>query len=403
MSLFKLTPAAIFAATLAAAPAAAINLDTAGADNAAPSSPAYRDAAGVWRILAPGQRSAVPARATNQLTGNNTIEISYRDLARDNGVGFDNPQQGQQRRDILTQVLTEIDTLIEDGGTLAIEVQASETDGGGALASASTFFPTAPNGFHSGAAMTHLTTGSDPFPGVPDMLLTVDFGYNWNSSMNPPASDEVDLYSVLIHEIIHGLGLISLSDSDGTSLVSGGTPGVFSTFDSFLHTGTGIRLWSGDGRFRGLSSDLVGLDAGVEFRGANATGEFGTPVPVHAPEPYAQGSSLAHWRYMPETNDSIMQPAFGYGASYRMPRAHEVGALVDLGYSIQSTGSDDGETFDFAVVDGSWLNPQTPGEGIFLDYGPSLDILFRPGSHSHSLPALSLKPVPALAMQISVG
>jgi len=336
---------------------------------------AYQDASGAWRTVTPADWRRSPAAVPETIRGQNIIQVNYQDVANNTGVGFDAPDTGASRRNVMTQVLADLDALIADGGVLEIEVQASQTDGTGSLASSSTFYPTSPNGIHPGAALSHLTTGADPFPGVPDVTLTVDFGYNWNDAMDMPAANEVDLYSALIHELTHGLGLISLSDANGESVVSGGNPGVFSTFDNFLHTGAGADLWNAQGEFQGLASDLAGFDQGVEFRGSNASAVFARPPPLHTPDPYRQGASLVHWRSIPATEDAVMQPALRFGQALRTPLGWELAALRDLGYDIQAGGGDD-HAFEFGSIEGSWLNPQTPGEGLFLDYGPSLDKLF---------------------------
>ena len=368
--------AMLITAVLQAPPAPGLQLESKAADAAGTGSVAYRDAAGKWRVTEPGdwRRTRAGDAATTTLSGQNTITITYMDVASDIGAGFDHPELGQQRRGILEAAVGDIDAVIMDGGALDLEVRESETDGSGSLASDSTFFPTAPNGIHQGAAQMHLTTGSDPFAGVPDMILRVDFGFNWNSTLNLPASGEVDLYSVLLHELVHGLGLISLSDENGASVVSGSRPGVFSTFDDLLVTGNGVDLWNAQGQFQGLSGDLGGADGGIEFRGSDAMAVFGDGVPLHTPDAFESGSSLVHWQNMAAADQALMQPAIRNGEVLRMPLAFELAALKDIGYQIQNPAEN--SAFDFTAAEGSWINQQTPGEGLFFDFGPSLEQLF---------------------------
>lgn len=287
----------------------------------------------------PGQFGKIPgpphAIATGGAakSGNLTFNLTFADVTGNTNVGFDDPALGATRRATAQTVANYLNLVLNgnSGAVLDIDFQVSQTDGTGFLASAGTYWFTAPNQYNSGFAWTHTITGVDPYDTVPDIQCTVDFGYTWNDDFGAPAGGEYDLPSVLLHEFTHGLGFAALSTATGTSSISGGNPGVFTLLTDGLLRGTGsVDLWNAAYTFTGSSADLISND--VYFTGPNATAANGGSNPrIYAPGTFAPGSSLSHWNTATYPT-AVMRHATASGVQTRQYSAIDIGALRDLGY-----------------------------------------------------------------------
>jgi len=267
---------------------------------------------------------------TQQVVANGlTVNITYEDM----GVGFTDPLTGAVVRDRFADVLVYVAGVINTPNrTLDIQVTPSEFDGTGALASAGTFFPVIA-GIHPGSTLRRLSTGFKPFAGFPEISVSVDLGFPWNFDESDPPPGTADFFSVLLHEITHGLGFTSLIEPDGSSSVG---PGVYSVYDSLLTDGTeSSPLLSGGipPAFQAGIASLIGDD--VWFDGGQAFVRYdrGTPVPVYAPAPYEPGSSISHWDLNTIQSVSVMTHAITLGTAQREFAPVDLGALIDLGYN----------------------------------------------------------------------
>lgn len=280
-------------------------------------------------ILAVMAMIAAPAFA-----GMIDFQVAYGDVTAHNGIGFDDAVYGAARRNTFESVFGYFNTVLNHSGAAEIRVNSSQTDGSGYLAASGPYFWITP-GYQNGFAYEHITTGVDPYAGFPDITMTFDFGYRWNSELDAPSGSEIDLFSVALHELTHGLGLLSLVGADGKSALASPyntNPGVFSVYDSFLERGNGTALFGPGGEYLGTPADLTSND--VWFDGPNAkAANGGAPVKVYAPSSFAAGSSIAHIVDDPST---VMQYSIGYGVSRRTYTNVEIGILQDIGYSTSS-------------------------------------------------------------------
>lgn len=257
--------------------------------------------------------------------------ISYRDIEENANIGFDDPAEGAERRARVEEVLSYLSGVLAVDSPVSLDIQfdRSQTDGSGFLASAGTFFSSAP-GFTGGFAFDHIATQQDPSGSLPDIFAQFDFGWNWNASPDPPANNEIDLMSVLLHEFTHGLGFLSLAESDGSSSIA---RGVYTHFDNLLFDGNSRELFILQGTravYRGDSNTLTGGDGGVFFVGPATTAVFGADPPIYTPSAFSDGSSVSHWDY--PAGAPVMLPAIGFGDTRREYLDFEIAALNDLGY-----------------------------------------------------------------------
>lgn len=261
-----------------------------------------------------------------------TWNVTYNDVVNNTNMGFDDATLGATRQATFEAALGYISSVITDTGTADLRINNSINQPGGYLASAGALMWTTPNRFENGFVFEHVTTGSDPTGSHPDANATFNFFYNWNSGTGAPGASQYDLYSVALHEVSHMMGFSSYVNSDGTSGISGGDPGVFSVYDSFLELGDGTALFGGAGDFLGTAADLISSD--VFFDGPNATAaNGGNPVKVYSPNPFNPGSSIAHIQL---GGDEIMQYSIGTGVERRTYNAIEMGILQDIGWSVST-------------------------------------------------------------------
>jgi hypothetical protein len=219
------------------------------------------------------------------------FNVTYTDVTSGSGVGFDDPSSGSLRRGSVTAAFSYLNTVLDGRGTTTLNFDASSFSGSGFLAQ---FGPTAfvviPGSFSNGSVYQAARTNQSPF-GAPEGSGQFNFGYGWNYAGQSANSSFYDMTTVAIHEIGHGLGFLSLTDSAGRGLgrQTVGSPDTYSTFDRYLQRGnsgtnnllnTNIAS-TGFGSFTGLVSTLTnGNDRAVLRRPVRARGvqRFAPPL-----------------------------------------------------------------------------------------------------------------------------
>lgn len=301
------------------------------------------------KIADPATREIPMEGATDSFTVHNiTFNVWYLDQINTTAAGFDDGTDGAARRARLTETLTYVADVINISvsRTLDVVVELSLDSGAAFLASAGTFNPCA-DGFFGGSTLQRLTSGTKPFAGTEEIFVQVDFFFNWNEGTGAPAENQFDLLTVLLHEITHGLGLFSLTDSSGISRFEGpgcGSPfSTFTTWDSKVVTSENAVLWSGATPALQVNvSELTSDD--LFFNGTNAVTGYdqgGTKPGVYAPGPLSNppdnvfklGSSISHWDTDNIVGGAVMEHAITIGTQQREYSAVDIGALIDIGYT----------------------------------------------------------------------
>ena len=278
-------------------------------------------------------------------SGGPTFNVEFIDVTNDTGMGFDDPVDGATRRATVEAVFDYISTVIHDTGSADFRFNESQFDGTGAIAFAGPFFLDV-DGCVDPFTVLHITSGTDPFPGAPDGAATVDFGYTINTGLDDPESDEVDLFSILLHEITHALGFSSSLGSscaptcclppsevdtrirgfDGL-LVQGGSGSPLVSCTSGVYAGGDLEGGAGGVRLDGRAVNTVWTDLG----------NSGSP-PLFTPSTFACGASVSHWD-RPMDNplvpaEVVMQPSVIIGQARRVYHPLDVAALADFGYAV---------------------------------------------------------------------
>jgi hypothetical protein len=175
-----------------------------------------------------------------------------------------------------------------------------------------------------------------------------DFGYTWNNDLGAVAPGEFDLFSTLLHEVTHGLGIASLTTSGGGEQIAG----TRTTYDDLLFQISGnTKVWGAAPSMTFQAANLTGGLNSMEFRGTASQADYsgGTIFPrVNTPGTFVSGSSVSHWQSPPSLDPgsptpeaTVMQFSTPPNTERREYVAFELGALEDIGYTIKATNTRD--------------------------------------------------------------
>ncbi len=288
----------------------------------------------------------VPEFAKDSTIGKNfTTTITYQDVIDSSGFGFDDAVQGTARRAVIVSVFTYLDSVLgQAANNLDVHLNASTNfPSSPTLASASTAYLTGSPGYQSGIAFEKIVLATDANGTGPEITINVNFGHLWNANpgTGTTAGSEFDLFTVMLHEITHGLGIANLTNSDGTSFFFAGSGNnIFSVWENSLYQTSGtVKIWDDPlsnvpaTDYNLAANGLFQGDNTLEFRGPQTIANFGSAPPVYSPIVYAPGSSIGHWQQnAPIPGTAVMRPAVATGVENRTLDPFELVALRDLGY-----------------------------------------------------------------------
>jgi hypothetical protein len=170
--------------------------------------------------------------------------------------------------------------------------------------------------------------------------------------------EHVDLESVVLHELGHGLGFVGTYD--GLNPVTGndegkGYFGLTGTgtspviFDKFVTDGQQHALGSGalsngtgsNPPAIGLGDVLRGANGGANWNGANGKAAYGGHlIPLFSPYPWEEGSSFSHLdedAFPGGNNNALMTPQLSPGESEHDPGPVLLGMFKDMGWPDSAT------------------------------------------------------------------
>ena len=164
---------------------------------------------------------------------------------------------------------------------------------------------------------------------TPEVLVELNSGLgdDWYiGTSGQPGSGQIDLYSVVLHEIAHGLGFLgsALVRKDGTLSLDLESPSIY---DNFLVTvdGDAVVNLEPAKAIEALTSESLRFDVG-----------FGRLMPIHSPARFVNGSSYSHFEEGIPDNEAgaMMTPALKNGESQRQIDAAVLGVLDQIGWNI---------------------------------------------------------------------
>jgi len=164
------------------------------------------------------------------------------------------------------------------------------------------------------------------------MQLTINFGQSFNSGLGNPSPTQFDLFSVVLHQLTHGLGALTLLLANGTGALPENTH-IYTSWDSLLITGGDRALFDANGNFTGTRPLLAGVDGGVFWQGPRTTAALGSRPRLHAPDPFVPGRSLSHWADV-TAGEAVLAAIPTTGVARRTYAGFELEMLADLGYKV---------------------------------------------------------------------
>ncbi len=192
-------------------------------------------------------------------------------------------------------------------------------------------------------ALANALAGRDLAPDKPDITATFSSTFErWYFGTDGlPPSDQVDLVTIVLHEIGHGLGFIGSFDVNGNEGVYGlpserDDPHPF-IYDRFARDAQGRSLLNPSVYPFGGPELAAVLQEDAFLGGPLATLAHGTPVRLHIPQTWSDGTSYSHLdetTFPRGTEGALMTPFINNGEVLRSPGAVVCGAFADFGWSL---------------------------------------------------------------------
>jgi hypothetical protein len=231
-------------------------------------------------------------------------------------------------------------------------------------------------------ALANALAGEELNPGESDMDIYLALDVNWYLGTDGnPAFNQYDLVSTFLHEIGHGLGIISLGDrvaNEGsfgqitlenfdplqTSFSFPDLDGYPGAFDRLLADGSGELLTLLDNPGVELGNAFVSQN--IYFSGTLAgQANNDAQVPVFAPAGFLFGSSLSHLdenAFPAGSPNSLMTPFSSTGEVEHEPGPVALGILSDIGWEIGDFTARESPSPSPAIT----IFPQPAKEVIYL-------------------------------------
>ncbi len=202
-------------------------------------------------------------------------------------------------------------------------------------------------------ALANALSGEDAFDGQDGSFdINVNISCNrtdWHFDVDSdPPSGTIDLLTVVLHEIGHGVGIIGSMSQQGGGAQSQGSWGIESNqgdnrplvYDTFAEDGN-ERLLIDETFYANpstlLFNALTGNRGGVFFNGPlTLFGNRGDSVPLFAPSNFRPGSSFSHvdQTTFTGTDNALMRPQLPAAQRIATPGPVGCGILADMGWPL---------------------------------------------------------------------
>jgi hypothetical protein len=168
----------------------------------------------------------------------------------------------------------------------------------------------------------------------PDIVATFNSATNWYLGIDGnPTAGKMDLVTVVLHEICHGLGFVdTYASTDGQGSV--GLSNVPFVYDIFVVNSSKQSLFSS---FQSPSTTMNGqlISNNLFYNSALATTAGNLPR-IFAPTTFDAGSSIAHLDEnsfsVPDDPNNLMTPVIAIQESIHQPGNISLGILSDMGW-----------------------------------------------------------------------
>lgn len=270
---------------------------------------------------------------SENLAGTVGFTVQFEDVIQGTGMGFDDPQLGASRRALVEAVVAQVAGDLDEKGNVEVMVRASLNDANQAPVQGEPYFNDTA-GFQGGHAFDHIINLVDPCrldncgEDVADMWMQFNFAYDFYVGADTVGAQQYDMHTLVLGMMLKGLGLISLSDDDGSSREG---DGIFSRYDALLRDAAGQPLWAANGSFQADPAILTADADAVFFGGQRTALAYDGSLAVTNPGDFDENTSLQGWRV--QEGGARIAPTLGY--QQRTPGLFERTALMDLGYKLK--------------------------------------------------------------------
>ncbi len=190
------------------------------------------------------------------------------------------------------------------------------------------------------ASLANSLRGADLNTSNEDMHITYNSQFNWYYGTDgSPGAGQHDLFTVVLHEIAHGLNFSGGMYVTGSTGYWRGEP-YPNIYDTFIRNSAGNPIITAYSHGTTALGDALESN-GLYFHGANAMAANGNArVKIYAPATWAPGSSYSHLDYdtFRSTSQRLMVYAISAGDAIHDPGTITKGLLKDLGW-VQGSGS----------------------------------------------------------------
>lgn len=219
-----------------------------------------------------------------------------------------------------------IDRFVVFRGTVDIELNVENTSTGRFSANGDTAFVGRRNGRDTweSSLVAEARAGVDPNPSKADVSIYIDPGSSYlahlwwdpaiatSLSANPP-NDRTDAFTVLVHELLHGMGIVGWRDIE-----TGALPGDYQSAWDALVTVNGNRASFGGA----ATMALLGQPAEVRLGGSQGAFHLGNgPAPADSGMPWVEAANFNSYYYYD-------------GERYTLGRL-ELALLQDIGWTLE--------------------------------------------------------------------
>lgn len=298
----------------------------------------------------PGFVVLPPATSRNNPDDAATFEVTF---------GTTVPSGAKTAFDRATDILG---NLISSPIPISVRIQFIDTLQAGSLAGAfpGTFLQDFPNAPLSDSwypislaekiAQREFNSANAPY----DIEVIVNSRVDWNYTSSNLGNNQFDFVTVILHELIHGLGFSGPASSPTSSnLLLQGFP---TAFNRFIENGQGENLLA---TFQNSSLQMgQQLTSNNLFLKTPSFENSATIPKIYAPSNYNEGSSISHLDEITynNTNSSLMTPQVNPGAIIHSPGL-ALDILYDLGWNLtriihqEGTGQEDvNQPFTLSVL-----------------------------------------------------
>ncbi|MDT0630494.1 hypothetical protein [Rubrivirga litoralis] len=189
------------------------------------------------------------------------------------------------------------------------------------------------------AALADQLAGRDLEPGAPDVEASFNSDFPaWHVGLGPTPSDQFDLYTVVLHEIAHGLGFVGgLSVEDGVGVVGRDDVGGPFAYDLHAEDAFGTPLLDTRAYPAPSVRLAAALTSAVRFSGRAVRRVRNAPVALYAPPRWLPGGSYSHLddvAFEPGSRDGLMSPFVARGEAVDRPGDVTCAVLADVGWTL---------------------------------------------------------------------